>query len=137
MNTFLPYKSFSKSASVLDNKRLGKQRVEVWQIYMSLTKPNYGWKNHPAVKMWKGYECALLDYGIAICEEWIRRGYRDSLLPIFQKKIQRFKICIKPYWLTNNFIRAHRSNLLRKDKKWYSQFHWNVGNDLPYIWPVK
>jgi hypothetical protein len=44
MNTFLPYASFSKSAQVLDNKRLGCQRKETWQVYLSLTKENYGWK---------------------------------------------------------------------------------------------
>jgi len=29
MQTFLPYESFEKSAEVLDNKRLGKQREEI------------------------------------------------------------------------------------------------------------
>ena len=33
MQTFLPHKDFSISASMLDNKRLGKQRVEALQIY--------------------------------------------------------------------------------------------------------
>ena len=32
MQTFLPYKSFERSVQVLDNKRLGKQRVEAFQI---------------------------------------------------------------------------------------------------------
>jgi hypothetical protein len=30
MQTFLPYKSFEESASVLDWRRLGKQRVDKW-----------------------------------------------------------------------------------------------------------
>ena len=37
MQTFLPYKSFTKSAQVLDYKRLGKQRVEAMQIFNALT----------------------------------------------------------------------------------------------------
>ena len=60
-------------------KRLGKQRVETLQILQTLT---YGskWRNHPAVKMWDGYIPALVEYGVAICEEWLARGYKDTCL---------------------------------------------------------
>ena len=37
MQTFLPYPSFYFSAKSLDNKRLGKQRVEVLQILKTLS----------------------------------------------------------------------------------------------------
>ena len=63
MQTFLPYSSFTQTASTLGNKRLGKQRVEAKQIYLALTQEEYGWKTHPAVLMWKGYEQALAFYG--------------------------------------------------------------------------
>ena len=59
MQTFLPYKSFRKTALCLDNKRLGKQRVETLQILRALTgyyNQSGAWLNHPAVKMWRGYE---------------------------------------------------------------------------------
>ena len=36
MQTFLPYSNYPASARVLDNKRLGKQRVEVLQILKAL-----------------------------------------------------------------------------------------------------
>lgn len=36
MNTFLPYPDFQESAKCLDNKRLGKQRIETWQIYNAI-----------------------------------------------------------------------------------------------------
>lgn len=36
MQTFLPYSSFKRSAAVLDNKRLGKQRVETLQVMQGL-----------------------------------------------------------------------------------------------------
>ena len=32
MQTFLPYPDFARSARCLDNRRLGKQRVESYQI---------------------------------------------------------------------------------------------------------
>ena len=38
MQTFLPYDSFEESASVLDWKRLGKQRVEAMQIVNAIEK---------------------------------------------------------------------------------------------------
>jgi hypothetical protein len=154
MQTFLPYKDFLKSAQCLDYKRLGKQRVEAWQIYQCLTgKGSLSWKNHPAVKMWKGYEIKLLQYGIIICKEWKSRGYKDSLLIKFQleyaksiasllkgKSLFDFHILIeiKPIWLGNEeFHSSHRSNLLRKNKEYYSKFCWKETDNLPYIWSVK
>ena len=43
MQTFLPYADFAESARALDQKRLGKQRVEVIQIVRALTRETYGW----------------------------------------------------------------------------------------------
>ena len=41
-----------------------------------------------------------------------------------------------PDWFGDiNFHRSHQSNLLRKDKNWYSQFGWDVPDDLEYLWP--
>ena len=36
MQTFLPYPDFTQSAKTLDYRRLGKQRVEAWQILNAL-----------------------------------------------------------------------------------------------------
>lgn len=83
MQTFLPYPDFGRSARVLDRRRLGKQRVEVKQILRALRNPSSGWRNHPAVRMWRGHEYSLLSYGVAVCSEWRSRGYRDSLLDEF------------------------------------------------------
>lgn len=40
MQTFLPFADFSKSAACLDDKRLGKQRVECLQILKALQPPD-------------------------------------------------------------------------------------------------
>ena len=61
MQTFLPYSNFKETASILDYRRLGKQRVEAMQIINSIEKQT-GWKHHPIVKMWEGYESALQLY---------------------------------------------------------------------------
>lgn len=133
MQTFLPYPDFVASAKCLDRQRLGKQRVEAKQILNTLLHGG-GWKHHPAVKMWKGYEAALAEYGFVICSEWINRGYRDSLLLFFHSKRSQFTL---PFWLGyEEFHASHRSNLLRKDLEYYSQFHWKEGPGLPYLWPV-
>lgn len=145
MQTFVPYESFEQSAAVLDGKRLGKQRVEAKQILLALgcdvgdhkAKPSR-WANHPAVAMWRGCEHALAEYGMAVCCEWRRRGYMDSLLEQFDAVWARS--CgwrQMPAWLGREDVHAsHRSNLLRKDPAHYGQFGWLEPADLPYVWPV-
>ena len=137
MQTFLPYQSFTQSAHCLDRQRLGKQRIETLTILRTLrSKTKQGWSNHPAVKMWRGYEGALQEYGYAICNEWRRRGYKDS---VFFKlnRFRRQKLSrAHPKWLSDRFCQAHQSNLLRKDPKYYGQFGWGVGPNLPYVWPI-
>jgi len=135
MQTFLPYPDYRLSASVLDMKRLGKQRVETWQIVQALTIPGYGWKNHPAVKMWTGHVPALVEYGIAIVEEWRVRGFKDTMLPRFQG-IADPQNAIAPYWLGDaGFHAAHRSKLLSKNFDWYSKYGWAELPNLEYVWP--
>lgn len=134
MQTFLPYPDFAQSAAVLDYRRLGKQRVEAWQILRSITQGDYpNWRHHPAVKMWQGYPDALTAYMNACIYEWIRRGYRNTMqihhvLPSYQV----------PPWLGDPaFHSAHRAALLFKDPDYYSQFSWSETPQLAYIWPVE
>ena len=133
MQTFLPYKSFKKTASTLDYRRLGKQRVEAYQILNVLLKrtTTKGWQNHPAVLMWRGYENVLKEYLNVCIDEWEKRGYKNKMI---REKIKG-KI-IYPKWLgQRKFHSAYKSNLLRKDPIYYSKFKWKEPNDLPYIWP--
>ena len=69
MQTFLPYADLAASCRVLDDRRLGKQRVETFQVLRALTWPEYGWKNHPVTKMWRGFVPGLVAYGVASCRE--------------------------------------------------------------------
>lgn len=135
MQTFMPYPDFIKSALVLDNKRLGKQRVEVLQILTALNNPKYGWQNHPAVKMWRGYSSGLVVYGMAICGEWTDRGFADSCYERIRQYYQaKAKI---PPWIGNEaFHASHRANLLRKNPIHYGKFGWTEDPSLPYVWPV-
>lgn len=150
MQTFLPYKSFSKSAEVLDRQRLGKQRIEAKQILRILSgeAEGPGWRNHPAVLMWTGYENALASYGLAICNEWCMRGYKDQQWAYFNDFLMRQsekskiwilwpKIAVPPWLGDEEFHASHRSNLLRKNPEHYGQFGWEEPMDLPYVWPVR
>lgn len=139
MQTFLPYPSFEKSAACLDRQRLGKQRVEAYQILNTLLGKSKGWNNHPAVVMWKGSEKYLVDYNIAICNEWIGRGYKDTIL----NKMKSFMLNEKlgedlPCFIDNEkFYASHKSNLLRKDPIWYGKYGWKETDNLEYVWPKK
>jgi Pyrimidine dimer DNA glycosylase len=132
MQTFIPYPSFTASACVLDNRRLGKQRVECLQILKALHDPDYGWQNHPAVKMWRGCEGSLVLYARIVCAEWIARGYKDTCLG----KVSQFSGPMGSLnWLTPEFHRSHQSNLKRKDPAHYGPLFPDVPDDLPYVWP--
>ncbi len=134
MQTFLPYPNLKKSLKCLDSQRLGKQRVEAFQILNILLNrtEKKGWKNHPAVKMWAGYENALKLYFNKAVKLWISRGYKNNMkLEIIEGKI-RF-----PEWFGNEkFHSSHKSNLLRKDNEFYSKFKWKEKSGLPYVWPM-
>lgn len=137
MQTFLPYANYTKTAYVLDRQRLGKQRVEAWQILQTLLRltDKLGWANHPAVRMWSGHEESLAAYGIAICTEWLDRGYKDSLLPRFRLYASDRAVTPPPWLGSRGFHRSHRSNLLRKDFAHYGRFWPSIPADLPYVWP--
>ena len=143
MQTFLPYKSFAKSARVLDNKRLGKQRVEAYQILNTLLGRSVGWSNHPAVKMWRGCEGSLYDYARAVCDEWAARGFANqkmswNLAMLAKRYKRRLQFCEPPVWMGNKkFHASHRSNLLRKDPGHYGILDWREPNDIPYVWPCE
>lgn len=135
MQTFLPYPDFAASAAALDRQRLGKQRVEAWQILCTLTGVRQSWRNHPAVRMWTGREEALCAYGRAICTEWVSRRYKDTMHDRFPPPGPDPAM---PSWLGDpQFHSAHRSNLLRKQPNWYRQFGWSEPDNLPYQWPTQ
>lgn len=136
MQTFLPYSDFVKSAKCLDYKRLGKQRVECKQILIALEarKQNIkrGWVNHPVVLQWETYETALKEYMNICIQEWIDRGYNNTMA------ICEVGNVIYPAWLgDDSFHASHRSNLLRKNFDYYKQFGWTEPIDLEYVWPSK
>jgi Pyrimidine dimer DNA glycosylase len=150
VQTFLPHPDFELSARSLDPKRLGKQRVECIQVVRGLTWEKYGWKNHPAVKMWRGYEEALGRYGLVMCEVWLELGFGDTCAATIQADLATYGVPhlrteaeladagALPPWLFDEAVReSHQSALVRKDPAYYRPLFPDVPDDLPYHWPVR
>ena len=150
MQTFLPDPDFAACAYVLDTRRLGKQRVEALQIVRALLVPDYGWRHHPAVLMWKGYPEALGRYGLEVCGEWRARGFADTCQPKILAHLSQLGVDLVrgqgqlaaagalPPWLGDPALhRSHQSALLRKAPEVYDPRFPGVRDDLPYVWPVR
>lgn len=152
MQTFLPYEDFHESARILDNKRLGKQRVETLQILRSLTGPGGlrgGWQAHPAARMWKGHLAWLMEYQRVFCYEWRDvRGFKDTC---YQKTladlkrdpesfaqwetIQHGRGPEQPWFVASDVFRfTHRANLVRKQPEFYIPLFGPLRPDIPYAW---
>lgn len=144
MQTFLPYADPRASAAVLDDRRLGKQRVETFQVLRALTWPTYGWKHHPVVRMWRGFVPALVAYGLAFVDEWVARGRADAT----RAALLEFTGGVEPDWdelhdagsvppwVGDEALHlSHRSALVRKEPEFYRPLFGDVPDDLPYVWP--
>ncbi|CCC82231.1 pyrimidine dimer DNA glycosylase/endonuclease V [Thermoproteus tenax] len=90
MQIFRPYIDWSRSAGVLDDKRLGKQRVEAKQVILAILRRlgvlqdgRRGWLNHPIVLLYYNrgipYIEDLIGFFHATVEEWVRRGHQNNI----------------------------------------------------------
>lgn len=136
MQTFLPDRDFAECARLLDRKRLNKQIVEVYQILNAITKPGAkGWINHPCTNMWRPHVPALVQYGIAMCDEAVRRGIKCTLIEKLPAFAPDYAAAEVPAFVTEELCTTHRANLLRKDFEFYSQYGWTENPETPYFWP--
>jgi hypothetical protein len=149
MQTFLPYPDFAASAAVLDDRRLGKQRVEALQVLRALTRVTYGWKRHPAVRMWSGHPEAVAAYGLAVCDEWVGRGWADTCAATIGADLAaagcppprpqaELAACDRlPPWLGDERVHSsHRAALVRKDPDFYGAVFPDTDPEQPYYWPT-
>jgi hypothetical protein len=165
MQTFLPYAEFWRSVGILDQKRLGKQRVECLQLLGAIESPDKGWGSHPCTKMWRPYGGALLLYGLLCCRDWTLRGHRDTcrdkMLKRFDDKygnpdrvewafhrIADDDNCqseamlsagiIIPWWLGNPSLHnSHKAMLWRKDPDFYRMWEYLREKPEDYWWPKR
>lgn len=133
VNTFVPFSDMRESIRVLDNKRLGKQRVEAFQILKALAGKTKGWVHHPATQMWRGYEDCLRHYLNLCIEEWTARGFENNMLK------HRVPVLFDyPWWWGKKRMHlSHRLNLLDKSPEHYARcFEEKTPPNKPdYLWP--
>lgn len=137
MQTFLPYADFTASLESLDDKRLGKQRVETSQILNVILgkprkdgKPYKGWLNHPCSIMWRNHPNALKLYYNMSLAVWEDRGKVNNMP--YEKINGKIDF---PDWLGfEPFHASHRANLLRKAPEYYSKHNWTDNPEDPYMW---
>ena len=140
MQTFMTHDNYVDTAKALDNKRLGKQRVEAYQILKAL-RGDYNdtgaWVNHPATVMWSGYQYDLALYGLTISVEWYERGNEDNMMDKFNDLMVQYRDNNReasPWWVNSELLRlTHQSNLMRKASDLYD---FNVPDNIPYVWPL-
>ena len=144
MQVFLPENTFAKCAEVLDTKRLVKQLLEGRQIMTVLAgeSTSNGWKNHPAVKMFKGYEVTLVAYLAAIRDEMNDRGYKWeknwAVIEDIYNRHYKGDPQPWPYWMQdkeswNRVMITHRGRLWEKDSAHYSDYEAEGQKFMNYV----
>lgn len=129
MQTFRPYLEHAKTARVLDGRRLGKQRLEAKQIALAILRKagvlndnKKGWLNHPVVNKWynqgEPYLLDLGEYFKAIVEEYLRRGYKNTVTWLDPGTFCLGSKSGCP--LSHTEMVEYRRTLLYKDPSWYA-----------------
>jgi hypothetical protein len=144
----VPYPNAAQSAAVLDSKRLNKQLLEGRQIYkiLSSNKQKGAWVNHPAVKMWRGYDVALFNYLYFIVKECIVRGIKTEnnwnvIKTMHKENWFRGDNEVMPFWWGDERVhQSHKNNLYIKDPLHYAIFVNNKKvsccEKCNYFWPT-
>lgn len=155
MQTFLPSKDFDTAANMLDSKRLNKQILEAYQILKVLSNndPKAAWRNHPAVKMWRGHEHGLFIYALAMVKEANKRGIKtdknmENLIALRVTHLKNWGHGM-PAWYQNSeemhkITVTHRARLSVKDPVYYAHFSIFTNHEAntpccdtcQYYWPT-
>ncbi|CAG9334857.1 unnamed protein product [Blepharisma stoltei] len=136
--TFLPYPNIKKSVKALDDQRLGKQRVEAFNILNAINGTKKGWRKHPATLMWKGFELCLKLYYNECISEWVGRGKNNNMT---YYEINENEVIYPWWWGWEIFHQSHKCSLIRKAPWFYEEkFRDEIQPfmlEYGYIWPSK
>jgi len=87
--------------------------------------------------MWQGYGYILAVYGLAMCTEWVERGYKDNLRDVFASLLDSTPEWGIPPWLGNEaFHESHQKVLMVKNPEHYGRFGWPYWGVAHYLWPT-
>jgi Pyrimidine dimer DNA glycosylase len=155
MRTYLPYASFQQCAECFTLKRLTKQRHDVMEILYLLSGRNHPSRgdrfmyNSPPKKVWQHCPFTLIQYGLALCDEYEKRRdgkpdpIRERLLERQQWfRQQRGEPCNerRPDFLDSEQMHnSHRAILARQDEQHYEQygFEREPEDEKVFYWPVE
>jgi hypothetical protein len=147
MQTYLPQIGYASSMRRLHDYMLERQIVHTIKILKILEGEQSPWSRHPAVRMWRGYERSLCQYGNLACLEWRIGRRRQSHLDILEcgvfftdldNELRDAGIpARRPPWVGDTDIcRSHRSNLIRKYPDQYAAQYPNTPELMPFLWPL-
>lgn len=92
------------------------------------------WINHPVTQMWFGYTECLKHYYNIIVQEWVDRGYNNTML-LYQINHNY----TTPWWVNWGMLNlSHQASLVRKDQDYYSKYFTDIPDiysKFSYIWP--
>lgn len=132
MNSFITDYDFYQCGMNLDTRRHGAMVYENIHMLASnlgvndrLVNPKRDVSNHPACKLWKGYEEQHLFYINSLLVSWIHKGYKSTVNKQNYKML--YKVCNPfgenlfktPPWITDELIETHRSVLIQKKPEYY------------------
>jgi len=115
MQVFLPFPDYKKSASVIDDKRLWKQILEIDGIIRIIAGERQGYKNHPVVKMWWDHASELKCYRHELVNEWLRRRLWEA------PQIDKQADVGVPAFVDEKFCQEMKDKLLNKNFNHYSK----------------
>lgn len=142
MQTFITGGGDSHGVANLDSKRLNKQLLEGRQILNVLVTiqkdpaAKVAWRNHPAVKMWAGYEFALYSYLLWVETECRKREIQTeknmAAIVDLAMELDGSSLGRVPAWWTDpvrkdRIITSHRASLYKKDPDYYAE--WKFESD--------
>ena len=144
MQTLMPFDDFTWSVRCLDDDILSIQREDTLQIMHHLLIDGGGAiADNPAVRMWEGYERALLAYQQATCHEWSSvRGFEDRIWESTRFMFLDVVVdpmatpLIPPPWMGDvDFHISHQSRLLRINQEYYRKHFPGIRDDHEIVWP--
>lgn len=155
IQTWLPLPNYEESVRCLRMEELAVQRFHVLELmefihqvpeessqlpsdYSRLEdEPSFDW----SVRMWRGFELQLCEYGLTCCDEWsMRRTKKD---PMYEK-IEFHMECAttedadgsKPNWFGDvDFHLSHQAALVLRDSGHYGSY-FKVDTSRQLEWPV-
>lgn len=160
MMTFLPHPNLWRGLMALDRTRLGKQRVEAFQIWCYLTgnhleaiggaEEQARALRYPAVRMWEGHTEVLKMYILVVCRVWALRGYSNLKMTQYIRtygldRIDHDRLAAQmPAWLCRSALRyrlmsSHRAMLWRRNRAHYHAFWADalINRERKYVWPLR